>query len=204
MRALTGITSAKLYCFVSVSISGSSTSFATRSIFVSTRNAGQSSPRMSEKRNSSSLAHVAAFLLCDLEWESASSLLKCKSWDSRLGLFEYAPGSPAASSCTRRLASISTSTTSRVSSASWTSCNMRRSNCDAGLWHSRRIDKNDLRRRMNFLRASTSNTPMMRLRVVCGFAVTMATFSPVRAIHQRAFAGVGPTQNGNKSGFHLR
>ena len=51
-----------------------------------------------------------------------------------------------------------------------------------GLVHSGRIHKDDLRRRMHALARGTSTTPAMRLRVVCGLAVTMATFSPVRAL----------------------
>ena len=35
--------------------------------------------------------------------------------------------------------------------------------------------------RMNLLARGTSTTPMIRFRVVCGFAVTIATFSPVSA-----------------------
>ena len=55
-----------------------------------------------------------------------------------------------------------------------------------GLVHAGSVDKHDLRGHRGFpwpLRAAgTSTTPTMRLRVVCGLAVTMATFSPVRAL----------------------
>ena len=70
------------------------------------------------------------------------------------------------------------------------------------LVHAGRIDKNDLRRRdARSLRAGTSTTPAMRLRVVCGLGVTMATFSPDEGVQQRAFAGVRPAEDGDKSRF---
>ena len=55
----------------------------------------------------------------------------------------------------------------------------------AGLVDAGRVDEDDLRGRdAGPLRAGTSTTPAMRLRVVCGLAVTMATFSPVRALRR--------------------
>jgi len=52
----------------------------------------------------------------------------------------------------------------------------------AGLVHAGCVDKDDLRGGICILVRGTSTTPIMRLRVVCGLAVTMATFSPVRAL----------------------
>ena len=58
--------------------------------------------------------------------------------------------------------------------------------------HAGRIDKDNLRRRdVDTLRAGTSTTPAMRLRVVCGLAVTMATFSPVRAFSSVLLPALG-------------
>src|SRR3954471_14502770 len=58
---------------------------------------------------------------------------------------------------------------------------MRRSSCDPGLC-TPGVSTNTICAAGCFpLRAGTSTTPAMRLRVVCGLAVTMATFSPMSA-----------------------
>src|SRR5271157_129069 len=63
---------------------------------------------------------------------------------------------------------------------------MRRSNCEPGLWtpgvSTKTICAAGCESRRAPLRAGTSTTPAMRLRVVCGLAETMATFSPIRAL----------------------
>ena len=50
-----------------------------------------------------------------------------------------------------------------------------------GLVHAGRIDEDDLLLRAALLRAGTLTMPRMRLRVVCGLCVTMASFSPTSA-----------------------
>ena len=72
------------------------------------------------------------------------------------------------------------------------------------LVHSRRIDKNNLRRRVNLF--SRIHLHHADDTVACGLRLRSDNghFLAGERIHQRAFAGVGPTQNGNKSGFHLR
>ncbi len=59
---------------------------------------------------------------------------------------------------------------------------MRRSSCDAGLCTPGVSTKTICAAGCVPFCAGTSTTPMMRLRVVCGLAVTMATFSPVSAL----------------------
>src|ERR1017187_3955592 len=59
---------------------------------------------------------------------------------------------------------------------------MRRSRCEPGLWTPGVSTKTICAAGCTPFCAGTSTTPAMRLRVVCGLAETMATFSPVKAL----------------------
>src|SRR6266567_9417688 len=68
---------------------------------------------------------------------------------------------------------------------------MRRSRCEPGLCTPGVSTKTICAAGCMPLRASTSTTPAMRLRVVCGLAETMATFSPVSALSSVLFPALG-------------
>src|ERR1700733_1222006 len=156
LRAEMGTTAAKLCSALSLVISGSNFSRSTRSILLMTRKTGQSSLRISCSAKMSSL-------------------------DERSRLVLSLTASPG--SRNSRVASSISNTISRCSSASCTSCIMRRSNCVLGLWTPGVSTKTICAAGYLPFLAGTSTTPWMRVRVVCGFAVTMATFSPVSAFN---------------------
>src|SRR5665213_474905 len=99
----------------------------------------------------------------------------------------------------RCVASTMKSTASRDSSASVTSCIMRRSSCVAGLctpgvstrmtcaagWPASPFGP------LVFFFAGTSSTPRMRVRVVWGLCVTMASFCPSSAFSSVLFPALG-------------
>ncbi len=107
----------------------------------------------------------------------------------------------AASNCTRRVASISTSTRSRVSSASCTSCSMRRSSCEAGLCTPGVSTKTICaagctpfsRRHLHH----PDDAIARRLRLGRDNSHLLAR----KGVQQRAFAHIGPAQNCNESRF---
>src|SRR5579872_6074628 len=59
---------------------------------------------------------------------------------------------------------------------------MARSSCEAGRWIPGVSTKTICVGGCLPLRSGTSTMPWMRVRVVCGLAVTIATFSPMRAL----------------------
>ena len=68
---------------------------------------------------------------------------------------------------------------------------MRRSRCEPGLWTPGVSTKTICAAGCTPFSAGTSTTPAMRLRVVCGLAETMATFSPVRTLRSVLLPALG-------------
>src|ERR1035441_1169239 len=68
---------------------------------------------------------------------------------------------------------------------------MRRSSCELGLCTPGVSTNTICAAGCTPLCAATSTTPAMRLRVVCGLAVTMATFSPINALSSVLFPALG-------------
>src|SRR5271166_3003132 len=68
---------------------------------------------------------------------------------------------------------------------------MRRSRWEPGLWTPGVSTKTICAAGCTPFFASTSTTPAIRLRVVCGLAETMATFSPVRALSSVLLPALG-------------
>ena len=161
MRALTGMTWAKLYWRVSDSMSGRSWSLRTRSILVRTRKTGQSSLRTSEKRNSSSVDALRGARFFPLEPVSHRLAFRagCGAWH---------PSGPAPGRGIREPRAPPATCGGRAASRA----------CGRRAYRQRRSARRDA----CLCAPGTSTTPAMRLRVVCGLAVTMATFSPVRAL----------------------
>ena len=183
-----GTTSANVCCALQCAISGSSSSLRTVSILFSTRMTGQSSRFTSESAKSSSAALMAMRpVIFEPEVLAAS------------GDFV----SLSAGLARRWVTSTRNSTASRDSSASCTSCIMRRSSCVSGLCTpgvstSTTCAAGWPGSPLAFFLSGSSSTPWMRVRVVCGLWVTMASFWPSRAFSSVDLPALGrPTMETN-------
>ena len=198
MRALTGMISAKLYCFVSVSISGSRMSLATRSIFVSTRNTGQSSLRIRPEKKFVFAGPVAAFRL---SIPGLRSQVSGSAWapsparavpgsPARFQLHPPAshPSAPAPGRASRAPRGLPAACGGRVASRA----------CARPAYPRRRsAPPDDFLARRHLHHARDAIARGLRLGRDNGDLLAG------ERVQQRAFAGVGPAENGDKSRFQM-
>ena len=194
LRALTGMTCAKPKCRVSVSISGRSWSLATRSILVSTQE-----DRAVELADEAEEELVFAGPVGALVLGGCASVdpgPRIGTWGTRIvSRFRRLFQLHAARGVHQHQHQVA-GFQGFVDLLQHAAVEMRAGLVDAG-----RIDKDDLRRRMHAL--ARRNLDHSGDAVAGGLRLggDNGHFFAGEGVEQRAFAGVGPAENGDKSGF---